>query len=148
MTIPLTVKPGQTAELAVPDLSKYFWWSGQPTSVQYYVNSQGIPESDSCTWSNGKHPKGNWAPMVFGAAWDDINMNMGFVSITSNYLTQDNLNYDVNFVGEGENVINACKYKASNREVCTANGVCSNSNDAGCTVSLTEFPSSPVSAYD
>ncbi|KAF2269907.1 SUN-domain-containing protein [Lojkania enalia] len=132
-TLPLTVKPGETAELAVPSMAQYYHWDDKPTSAQYYINNQGVPEHDACTWSDGSSPVGNWAPLNFGAGWDDIKMNMGFMSLSQNRPTndKDRLNFSITF--EGNDTINPCKFNSSTGEYCDNKGC---RRDKGCTATV------------
>ena len=135
MTIPFTVGPGETAEIAVPEQSRYFFWDGKPTTGHYYVNNQGVPEDQACTWSDGHSAVGNWSPLILGAGWDDINMQMGFFSLTQNREQKETLNYSIEFVGDNGNVINPCKYDAKSGKVCNpATNDCGEHTN-GCTAS-------------
>lgn len=112
MTFPLTIGPGETGYLANPDQSKYFFWEGKPTSAHYYVNKQGVPESEACTWGHDGKGVGNWSPTIFGTSFDDIASNVGYSSLKQNELNwNEKLDYSITFIGDG--VTNACKYKAS-----------------------------------
>ncbi|KAF2122959.1 hypothetical protein BDV96DRAFT_481660 [Lophiotrema nucula] len=137
MTIPLTIPKGETREIAVP-FHSYWLWDNHGTSAQYYINKKGVSADAGCTWTDGSQDKGNWAPLNFGAGWDDINMNMGFFSLAQNKPTNPNarLDYDINFVGDAKDLINPCSYKSATGEFCGANQGCS--TDVGCTVSIFE----------
>jgi hypothetical protein len=109
MTFPLTVGPGQTGYLANPNLGKYFFWDGKPTSAHYYVNKQGVTESEACTWGQEGQDRGNWSPTIFGTSFDDISSNIGYSSLKQNELNlKDRLDYSITFTGDG--IVNPCKY--------------------------------------
>lgn len=134
MTFPLTIHPGETGFLANPDQGKYFFWKGKATSAHYYVNRQGVPENEACTWSNPSESKGNWAPAIFGTSWDDINMHVGFSGLKQNELKKDaKLDYSITFTGDG--VTSPCQYKKSTDQYCQGKE-CWYDRDRGCTVSL------------
>ncbi|KAJ4305688.1 Protein BZZ1 [Kalmusia sp. IMI 367209] len=133
-TLPLTIQPGETKEIANPDQGKYFFWDNKPTSAQYYINNQGVEESRACTWGNGQGDTGNRAPVNLGTSFDDINMNTGFPAIFPNKPTNPDakLNFAIQFTGDG--VSNPCSYK--NGQYCLADGKC-NTGD-GCTSSVAD----------
>jgi hypothetical protein len=133
MTFPLTIGPGETGYLANPDQSKYFFWEGKPTSAHYYVNKQGVPESEACTWGQDGKGVGNWSPTIFGTSFDDIASNVGYSSLKQNELNwNERLDYSITFTGDG--VTNACKYKASTGKYGQGNNWF-DSIQEGCTVS-------------
>ncbi|KAF2709952.1 glycoside hydrolase family 132 protein [Pleomassaria siparia CBS 279.74] len=137
MTIPLTVSPGETAELANPNQGGYYFWDDKPTSAQYYINNKGVPEKDACTWGSSDKTAGNWAPLNFGTSWDDINMNMGFPSLAPNNPTTDaKLDFTVTFTGDG--IQNACRYNGHTKKFCQgpANDYSQCDNAAGCTAAV------------
>ncbi|KAL1798288.1 hypothetical protein ACET3X_002325 [Alternaria dauci] len=134
MTFPVTVGPGEIGFLANPDQQKYFFWQGKKTSAQYYVNKQGVPEHEACTWGTEMGGKGNWAPAVFGTSFDDGPANEGFSSIKQNELCkQERLGYDITFVGEG--VISPCRYKSATNQWCEGD-TCWEDPDRGCTAGI------------
>jgi hypothetical protein len=134
MTFPVTVGPGKTSFVANPDQLKYFFWKGQKTSAQYYVNKQGVSENEACTWGEILKGKGNWAPAVFGTSFDDGTMHQGFASLKQNELCKkERLGYDITFVGDG--VVSACRYKSATNQWCQGNE-CWDDVDRGCTVSV------------
>ncbi|CAI6332805.1 unnamed protein product [Periconia digitata] len=134
-TIPFTLKPGESGELASPDQKSYYFWEGKPTSAQYYINKQGVPESEACTWGTGAKAVGNWAPANLGTSWDDINMNAGFAGLSQNKPTNpdDRLDFNIKFTGDG--VQNPCSFKKSTGEYCSGNNC---GRDVGCTASIRE----------
>jgi len=137
MTIPLTVSPGQIAELANPNQANYWFWNGNPTSAQYYINNKGVPESEACTWGNGAKASGNWAPLNFGTSWDDFRMNMGFSGLApNNQWTQEKLDFSVTFTGDG--IQNACKWDSQKQQYCQGSGndFSNCGNPFGCTVNI------------
>ncbi|RAR04985.1 FCH-domain-containing protein [Stemphylium lycopersici] len=132
MTFPVTVVPGETGFLANPDQQKYFVWQGKKTSAQYYVNKQGIPEDEACTWGKEMGGKGNWAPAVFGTSFDDGPVQQGFSSLKQNELCKkEQLGYDITFVGDG--VISPCRYKSATNQWCEGDK-CWQDPDRGCTI--------------
>jgi hypothetical protein len=132
MTFPVTVGPGETGFLANPDQQTYFFWQGKKTSAQYYVNKQGVPENEACTWGTEMGGKGNWAPAVFGTSFDDGPVHEGFSSIKQNELCKkERLGYDITFVGDG--VISPCRYKSATNQWCEGD-TCWEDPDRGCTV--------------
>lgn len=132
MTFPLTVNPGETHFLASPDQGKYFFWRGKATSAQYYVNKQGVPESEACTWGTPMGGKGNWSPTIFGTSWDDQNMNEGYSGLSQNpECKQEKLDYDITFTGDG--TVSPCRYIQSSNQYCQADK-CWDDKDRGCTV--------------
>ncbi|USP78220.1 glycoside hydrolase family 132 protein [Curvularia clavata] len=134
MTFPVTVRPGQTGFLANPDQLKYFFWEGRRTSAQYYVNKQGVPESEACTWGKEMGGKGNWAPAVFGTSYDDGPMQQGFSSLKQNELCkEERLGYDITFTGDG--VISACRYKSASNQWCEGDQ-CWEDPNRGCTAAI------------
>jgi hypothetical protein len=131
-TIPLTVKPGESGELANPDLSAYYHWDNKPTSAHYYINKQGIPESEACTWGTDSKAVGNWAPLIFGTSFDDLTMHVGFSSLKQNELMwNDRADFTTTFTGDG--VTSPCKYQQHTGEFCQGD-TCG--RDVNCTVSL------------
>ncbi|RMZ70698.1 actin polymerization [Pyrenophora seminiperda CCB06] len=134
MTFPVTVGPGETGFLANPDQNKYFFWKGMKTSAQYYVNKQGVPENEACTWGTPMGSKGNWAPAVFGTSFDDGPLQQGFSSLKQNELCKkERLGYDITFVGDG--VVSPCRYKSATNQWCE-DDKCWEDPDRGCTASL------------
>lgn len=129
-TIPLTVKPGESGELANPDQSTYYFWDNKPTSAHYYINKQGVPESEACTWGTDAKAVGNWAPLIFGTSFDDRVMNVGFSGLKQNELIwNDRADFTTTFTGDG--VMSPCKYKHDSGEFCQG-GACG--RDLNCTV--------------
>ncbi|KAI4608111.1 hypothetical protein J4E83_009294 [Alternaria metachromatica] len=134
MTFPVTVGPGETGFLANPDQQKYFFWQGKKTSAQYYVNKQGVPEDEACTWGTEMGGKGNWAPAVFGTSFDDGPMQEGFSSLKQNELCKkERLGYDITFIGDG--VVSPCRYKTATNQWCQADK-CWEDPDRGCTAAI------------
>ncbi|KAI4952634.1 hypothetical protein J4E91_003106 [Alternaria rosae] len=134
MTFPVTVGPGETGFLANPDQQKYFFWQGKKTSAQYYVNKQGVPEDEACTWGTAMGGKGNWAPAVFGTSFDGGPMQEGFSSLKQNELCKkERLGYDITFIGDG--VVSPCRYKSATNQWCQADK-CWEDPDRGCTAAI------------
>ncbi|KAF2822115.1 SUN-domain-containing protein [Ophiobolus disseminans] len=114
MTFPLTLGPGETGYLASPDQDKYYFWQGKRTSAQYYVNSQGVPESEACTWAKPGDARGNWSPTILGTSFDKTE---GFTGLFQNPERKDvAINYSITFTGDG--VISPCRYKKSTDQYC------------------------------
>ncbi|KAL6708568.1 Protein BZZ1 [Coniothyrium glycines] len=131
MTFPLTVGPGETGYLANPDQEKYFFWQGKATSAHYYVNKQGVPESEACTWGQEMSGKGNWSPAIIGTSFDDRIMQEGFSSLKQNELCkEEKLDYDVTFMGDG--IVSPCSYKHSTNQYCQGDD-CWTDKTRGCT---------------
>lgn len=134
MTFPLTLGPGQSGFLASPDQGKYYFWQGKATSAQYYVNKQGVSESDACTWGKPMGGVGNWSPTILGTSWDDVKANEGFTSLFQNSESPDErLDYDITFSGDG--VVSPCAYKKAPGQYCQG-GKCSNDIKVGCTAAI------------
>ncbi|KAI4676542.1 uncharacterized protein J4E88_007460 [Alternaria novae-zelandiae] len=134
MTFPVTVGPGETGFLANPDQQKYFFWQGKKTSAQYYVNKQGVPEDEACTWGTEMGGKGNWAPAVFGTSFDGGPMKEGFSSLKQNELCKkERLGYDITFIGDG--VVSPCRYKSATNQWCQGDK-CWEDPDRGCTAAI------------
>ncbi|KAF1945903.1 SUN-domain-containing protein [Clathrospora elynae] len=134
MTFPVTVGPGETGFLANPDQNEYFFWEGLKTSAQYYVNKQGVPENEACTWGKEMQGKGNWSPTVFGTSFDDGPMQQGFSSLKQNELCKnERLGYDITFTGDS--VVSPCRYKSSTNQYCQGDA-CSDDMDRGCTAAI------------
>lgn len=135
MTIPLTVGPGVTAELANPKQGGYYFWDGKPTSAQYYINNKGVSEKEACTWGDRTKTSGNWAPLNFGTSWDDVVMNMGFSSLSQNIpTTKANLDFTVMFTGDG--IQNKCRYDPIHKYCQGPSNDYSQCGDTGCTASV------------
>lgn len=134
MTFPLTLGPGQSGFLANPDQGKYYFWKGLATSAQYYVNKQGIPENEACTWGSPSGDKGNWSPTIIGTSWDDLQAHEGFTSLFQNSESyNERLDYDITFTGDG--VVSPCAYKKASGQYCQG-GKCSNDIKVGCTAAI------------
>ncbi|KAF9739784.1 hypothetical protein PMIN06_007167 [Paraphaeosphaeria minitans] len=132
-TLPLTIDPGETKELANPDQKSYYFWDNKPTSAQYYVNNQGVSEAQACTWGNGEGDTGNRAPVNIGTSFDDILSNMGYTGLLQNKPTNPGakLNFVIRFTGDG--VSNPCSYKDGQYYNSYGGG-----NPDGCTASIAD----------
>ncbi|ORY13198.1 hypothetical protein BCR34DRAFT_276124 [Clohesyomyces aquaticus] len=98
-TIPLTVEPGQEAEIATPDKDFYYHHFGQETSAQYYINPAGASVEDACWWSDGSKAVGNWAPLNLGSGYGGNGGPYAYVSLAANEPTTDEkLDYTVELV--------------------------------------------------
>jgi len=134
MTFPFTLGPGQSGFLASPDQGKYYIWKGLATSAQYYVNKQGIPEDEACTWGSPMRGKGNWSPTILGTSWDDLKAHEGFTSLFQNPESyNERLDYDITFTGDG--VVSPCAYKKASGQYCQ-DGKCSGDIKVGCTAAI------------
>jgi hypothetical protein len=125
MVVPLETTPGGTFELTNTDSSDYYVWNNQPTTAQYYVNNLDVPLEEACTWKSAMFPDsaGNWAPINIGVG--KATTGITFLSIFPNLPTSTaKLNFNIRITGD---VNMECKLE---------NGVYSNGNSAGCTVSL------------
>lgn len=117
--------------MANPDQRAYYFWQNKPTSAHYYINKQGVPEGEACTWGSGGSAVGNWAPLIFGTSWDDMNTNTGYSSLKQNELIwNDRADFTATFVGD--ETTNPCKYDHVTQNFCQ-NGGCG--RDLNCTVS-------------
>ncbi|KAF1972447.1 SUN-domain-containing protein [Bimuria novae-zelandiae CBS 107.79] len=138
-TLPLTINPGETKELANPDQSAYYEWDGKATSAQYYVNNQGVEEKRACTWGNGSGDEGNRAPVNLGTSFVSIDrttrkpVNAGFTALFQNKPTNPyaKLNFAIQFTGGG--VSSPCTYKNGHY-----NGDAKGDNFDGCTASIAD----------
>ena len=125
MVIPLETTPGGTFDLTNPDSSTYYMWDGKATTAQYYVNNQGVSVEDACVWTSPTYPAaaGNWAPINIGVGMDTTGTT--YLSIFPNKPTSDAvLDFNIKIHGD---VSIECKLE---------NGVFSNGDSGGCTVSL------------
>lgn len=125
MVVPLVTTPGGEFELTNPSSKDYFWWQGNPTTAQYYVNKLGIDEKNACVWTSADYPKeaGNWAPINIGVG--KALTGITFLSIFPNWpTTQATLDFNIKITGD---VNSECKYE---------NGVYTGGSTTGCTVSL------------
>ncbi|KAF2865523.1 hypothetical protein BDV95DRAFT_652392 [Massariosphaeria phaeospora] len=136
-TMPFTLKPGETGELASPNLSKYYQWQGKATSAHYYINPQGVPEKEACTWSDESRAVGNWAPVIFGTSFDDLKPGQeryGYSGIKQNELRMtDKLNFAITFTGEG--IRSPCTWDNKKNVFCEGKDC---GEFKGCTVSLAD----------
>lgn len=125
MVIPLETTPGGTFDLTNPDSSTYYIWDGKATTAQYYVNNAGVSAEDGCVWVSPSQPTsaGNWAPINLGVGMDKTGTT--YLSVFPNKPTSDAvLNFNIRIHGD---VSIECQLE---------NGVFSNGNSAGCTVSF------------
>ncbi|KAK4170300.1 putative septation protein SUN4 precursor [Cladorrhinum sp. PSN259] len=125
MIIPVDTQPGETYPLTNPDSKTYYFWQGNPTTAQYYVNNEGVEVEEACTWKSDKFPDsaGNWAPTNIGVGQSITGKT--YISIFPNRPTTTAvLNFDIEITGD---VSDICTLKS---------GVYSGNN--GCTVALKE----------
>ncbi|CAN8098716.1 unnamed protein product [Discula destructiva] len=134
MYLPTLVPAGGTADLYNPFQSECYEWQGLTTSAQFYVNNQGVPVEQACTWTPDApytEMAGNWAGMNLGTSVNDEGLT--FLSIFHNLPTSDAaLNYNIQIAGTadgGDGEVNGleCNYEYESNEV-TGGG-------SGCTVS-------------
>ncbi|KAL2178505.1 uncharacterized protein P884DRAFT_283930 [Thermothelomyces heterothallicus CBS 202.75] len=125
MVIPLETSPGGKYPLTNPDSATYYWWKGQPTTAQYYVNPLDVEVEEACTWQSKKYPDsaGNWAPTNIGVGKSLSGET--FISIFPNSPTSSAV-LDFNIKIEGDGISGECWLK---------NGEYYGSS-SGCTVGL------------
>lgn len=126
MVIPTVVDGGQTLPLTVVNSQTYYTWQGGSTSAQYYVNNAGVDWTTGCTWGNAGCGYGNWAPLNFGAGYDN---GIAYLSLIPNPNNYDSLNYDVEIVSDGSSTVSGqCTYSG---------GKYNGGGSDGCTVGVT-----------
>jgi hypothetical protein len=126
MVIPTVVGAGSTSPLTVVDSTSYYTWQGGSTSAQYYVNNAGVDWTQGCTWGSPGSGYGNWAPLNFGAGYDNGILYLSLIPNPNNY---DSLNFDVEIVASGSATVSGqCSYK---------NGKYNGNGADGCTVGVT-----------
>ncbi|KAK4240659.1 hypothetical protein C8A03DRAFT_13022 [Achaetomium macrosporum] len=102
MVIPLDTYPGSTYPLTNPDQNSYYVWQGKLTTAQYYVNNEGVPVEEACTWKSSQYPDsaGNWAPTNIGVGKSG---GVTYLSIFPNKPTSTaTLNYDIAIEVDGK----------------------------------------------
>lgn len=130
-TIPITTGPGESAELACPDNSKYYKWDGKPTSAQYYINPKGTPENESCQWGDGSKSVGNWAPVNLGVGFDAVSQK-GYISLFPNAPTNPDGKLDFAIELVADDMSGRCKY--SKGQYYFSDDYSESSPTKGCTV--------------
>ncbi len=122
---------GTTLPLTCPDSKTYFKHDGDPTSAQYYINNQGVPLEDACSWNVDGSSKGNWAPSFLGVGQDVYGKTWVSIGSTAqnNPKTYTPLNYTVEITGD--NLSGKCRLKNGNYCTGESYNVC---NDVGCNV--------------
>ncbi|RLV96679.1 Secreted beta-glucosidase SUN41 [Spathaspora sp. JA1] len=126
MVIPTVVGGGQSSPITVVDQATYYRWQGGLTSAQYYVNNAGIDWQQGCAWGSDGSGLGNWAPLNFGAGYDN---GIAYLSLIPNPNNRSPLNFNVKIVGEeGASVSGQCVYE---------NGQYNGNGADGCTVGVT-----------
>ncbi|OLL26655.1 putative secreted beta-glucosidase SUN4 [Neolecta irregularis DAH-3] len=128
MVRPVSIAPGETQPLSVPDQSSYFKWNGKPTSTQYYVNSAGIAITEGCVWGSSSQNLGNWAPLNVGAGTSD---GITYVSLIANPLTSSKINFNAQIVAAPGSTVNGACSISNGQFGGNTNG------NSGCTASLT-----------
>lgn len=127
MVIPTVVSGGNSSPLTTVDQSSYFKWLGGKTSCQYYVNDAGVDWQKGCSWGTPGSGIGNWAPINFGAGYDN---GIAYLSLIPNPNNKSKLNFNVKIVADGDDsvVTGDCKYE---------DGSYSGGSD-GCTAGVTK----------
>ena len=127
MVIPTIVGPGSENLLTTVDEDDYYTWKGLKTSAQYYVNNAGVSQTDGCVWGPPGGGVGNWAPLNFGAGY---NNGIAYLSLIPNPNNREAANYNVKIVAydSSSTVIGDCVYE---------NGQYNGNGQDGCTVSVT-----------
>jgi len=100
MVVPTDVQPGAKADLANVDTSDYYVWQGKKTTLQYYVNQQGVSVEDGCVWNcaSDHDACGNWAPMIIGTGRTG---GITYLSLFQNLPTSTaKLNFNVRMSGD------------------------------------------------
>lgn len=138
MYLPTLVSAGSTVDLYNPYQSESYEWLGLTTSAQFYLNMQGVPVEQACTWTpDSPYTKvaGNWAGINLGTS---VNADgETFLSIFHNTPTSTAaLDYNIKIAGtpsggKGDVSGLACDYDYSSNTI-TGGG-------NGCTVSFTNF---------
>ncbi|CDK28465.1 unnamed protein product [Kuraishia capsulata CBS 1993] len=127
MVIPLVVDGGSTGILTTVDEASYYKWQGDVTSAQYYVNNAGVSWEDGCVWGDSSSGLGNWAPLNFGAGYDN---DIAYLSLIPNPNNYDAANFNVKIVAydDDSSVSGECVYE---------NGKYNGDGTDGCTVGVT-----------
>ena len=126
MVIPTVVDGGSSSPISVVDQSTYYKWKGGSTSAQYYVNNAGVDWTDGCVWGTSGSGIGNWAPLNFGAGYDN---GIAYLSLIPNPNNKDSLNFKVKIVADGDSTVSGdCTYE---------NGKYNGAGTDGCTVGVT-----------
>ena len=125
MVIPTVVSGGSSSPITVVDSASYYKWQGGSTSAQYYVNNAGLDWQKGCVWGTQGSGLGNWAPLNFGAGYDN---GIAYLSLIPNPNNYDSLNFKVKIVADGGSVSGLCVYE---------NGKYNGNGSDGCTVGVT-----------
>lgn len=128
MVIPTVVEGGSSSVITTVNQETYYTWLGDSTSAQYYVNDAGIDWKKGCAWGTEGSGLGNWAPLNFGAGYDE---GIAYLSLIPNPNNLDALNYNVKIVADGDDsvVSGKCVYE---------NGLYNGDGTDGCTVGVTK----------
>lgn len=128
MVIPTVVEGGSSSVITVIDQESYYKWKGGKTTAQYYVNNAGIDWTKGCVWGTDGSGIGNWAPLNFGAGYDN---GIAYLSLIPNPNNLDSANFKVKIVADGDDsvVSGDCTY---------ANGKYNGDGTDGCTVGVTK----------
>lgn len=127
MVIPTVVGAGSTQPLSVVDSGSYYRWRGRKTSAQFYVNNAGVSPEEGCLWNSEGSNLGNWAPLNFGAGYDN---GIAYLSLipNPNNLTPANFNVKIVPADDQSSISGECYYE---------NGKYNGDSRNGCTVGVT-----------
>lgn len=123
-TVPLDTQPGGKYPLTNTYSPTYYKWQGKTTTGQWYVNPKGVAVENACLWNSPTNPTdaGNWAPINIGVGKNE--QGITYLSIFPNWPTTSAvLNFNIEITGD------------INGPCSLINGVFSNGNPTGCTVS-------------
>ncbi|KAK6864750.1 beta-glucosidase [Apiospora arundinis] len=139
MIVPTWADAGSTNILANIKSSGYYTWQGKDTTLQYYINPQGVPVEEACTWDSFTTPQstGNWAPTNLGVGQSRDGLT--YLSIFPNTPTSEaKLDFNIRITGD---VTSKCTLEDGNYYT---NGVPS---PKGCTTSYKEGAKVTVEYY-
>ncbi len=130
-TVPLYTNAGSTHPLTCPDSKTYFKHDGDSTTAQYYINNQGVPLEEACSWNVDGSGEGNWAPSYLGVGQDVYGKTWVSIGSTAqnNPKTYTPLNYTVEITGDS--LSGKCRLK--NGKYCSGENY-DNCNEKGCNV--------------
>lgn len=140
----MNTQPESTNPLTCPDSNKYYLWKGTlPTSAHYYINNQGVPVENACTWAADGTNMGNWAPSTLGVHQDPDGRTWLQVgsSKQNNPTSSTSLNYTITIEGD---LGNKCRY--SNGKYCIGDNY-DQCNESWCLVSSSFFLTSMPNTY-
>ncbi|KAI0136648.1 beta-glucosidase [Xylariales sp. AK1849] len=137
MVIPSWADAGSTIDLANIESAVYYEWDGKPTTLQYYVNQQGVSVEDACVWNSPTNPTdgGNWAPVNIGVGKDSFGIT--YLSIFPNLPTSTaKLNYNIKIEGD------------ISGECALTSGTYTGGSTTGCTVGISDGGSATITFTD